>query len=242
MDVTIFIFCYNEEVLIAKTIAHYRLFIPQCNIVILDNYSTDNSVKIAKSLGCKIHQWKSRTRKNVLDLFQMDDMKNNIWKSVKKGWVIVCDMDEWLCVTHEELDHEERKGTTVIRTRGYNIVGDSRRTDLVDIEPESVFDGVESPAMSKYLCFHRPSITDINYYHGAHGARPEGVVKYSCKLYLHKHLHWIGLPYRIERNRMMYARTRDLTRLGHAIHYFPNDDAVKQQYQQLIQKRIHIDF
>ena len=59
IDIYIYILCYNEEILIENTIKHYKNNFPNSIIIILDNYSTDNSINIAKKYNCNIEKWKS---------------------------------------------------------------------------------------------------------------------------------------------------------------------------------------
>jgi len=50
------------------------------------------------------------------------DIKNNCWKDVKSDWIIMADMDEFLCVTEEELKNELELGTTILTIQGYGLV------------------------------------------------------------------------------------------------------------------------
>ena len=46
--------CYNEEVTIAKVVTDFKHELPEAQIIVLDNNSTDDSAQIAKQAGAKI--------------------------------------------------------------------------------------------------------------------------------------------------------------------------------------------
>jgi glycosyltransferase involved in cell wall biosynthesis len=60
--VTIFTVTYNEELLLPFFIRHYRERFPNCNIVVYDNESTDNTVKIAKENNCGVITFKTNNQ------------------------------------------------------------------------------------------------------------------------------------------------------------------------------------
>ena len=59
MNISIFVICYNEEIILQKFINHYRTRFPNCEITIYDNMSTDNSRQIAIKNGCKVLEYDS---------------------------------------------------------------------------------------------------------------------------------------------------------------------------------------
>ena len=231
--VTVFLLCYNEEVLLPHTIAHYKKYIPSCEIVIYDNYSTDDSVKIAKENGCKVIQWKSEG----IDDFKYLIIKNNCWKN-KEGWVIVADMDEWLCVTENDLKEEESKNTCILRVKGYNMIGRSRTPLLTDIYLHDIQHGVFFPEESKSLCFYRPAILEMNYGPGAHRCFPRLLNEYtksknvySKKEYINKHMDYLGLPFIQNKMIKRYERSKRMrTQYKLATHYTNNLWEIRNKY------------
>jgi hypothetical protein len=204
MEVYIFILCYNEEVLLPHTIAHYRANIPDCHIIIYDNMSTDNSVNIAKNLGCAVIQWQS----DGINDYKYINIKNNCWKNIKNGWILCIDMDEWLCITDDELLEEYLNGTTVLNIKGVNIVGDSKTITLNDINLHKLSFGVNYAPENKKLCFFVPGIKGVNYSIGAHCAVFTGNIKYSKKTYINKHMELLGLSYYINKKDMRNKRLK----------------------------------
>ena len=234
---TIFILCYNEEILLPHTIKHYKTYLPDCNIVIYDNKSTDKSVEIARTYGCKVISWNSN---NEIDDYRYIYIKNNCWKRAL-GWVIVCDMDEWLCVTQNDLINEQNRNTFILTVRGYNMIGESKHIDLHDIDLHTINRSVYFPNENKSLCFYRPAIREINYKLGAHTCNPLFNIhtRYSTKTYINKHMNYLGLSFFIDKMMKRFERSKRMRSKKLAYHYINDIEKIKRiYYEQLIHSKV----
>ena len=235
MNVHIFILCYNEEVLLPHTINHYKKYIPNCKITIYDNESTDNSVEIAKNLGCTVISWNSN---NMIDDYKYKDIKNNCWKHLKNGWVIVCDMDEWLCVKEKDLIKEKENGTTILQVKGVNMVGESKTLDLSDIDDlHTITKGFNNNWMNKNCCFLRDNIREMNYCLGTHSCNPKGKQKYSDRIYINKHFDILGAKHYVNRRILRHNRSEVMRKKGNCKHYASkNKEKLTNQYYEVLRE------
>lgn len=231
--ISIFMPCYNEEVILPHTINHYKKYLPSCTFTIFDNYSTDGSEELARSLGCRVVKWNTNNEINDLKLVEL---KNNCWKHVDKGWVVVCDIDEWLCIDEKSLDHEEKNGTTIISTHGVDMIANSMSSILNDINIHQEHYGILNKWHSKYVCFRPSEIQDINFDVGAHSCSPCGNIKYS-EPYLIKHMNWLGLRYKIRQNKTRFERSEKMRSMGLAIHYKKNEEEIIVKFNNYLDKR-----
>ncbi len=85
IDVTVVILSKNEEDVIGAAICSALVLTP--NILIIDSFSTDRTVKIARSLGARIISNK---------LSDFSSQRNFALKNVKTNWVLYLDADEEL--------------------------------------------------------------------------------------------------------------------------------------------------
>ena len=174
--------------------------------------------------------------------------KNNIWKNVLSReeediWIIVADMDEWLSITEQELQCENDRGTTVISTLGYNMVGNSNKEDLTDIDLHTLKDGFYWPDENKSICFKRSAIQEMNYAIGAHKCNPVGNVVYSERKYILKHMEPLGLPFIIRKFTERYKRTEKKRNEGEwwaGLHYSDNILKIKTRYEEQYKGAISI--
>ena len=238
MNISIFIVCYNEGSLIKHTIQHYKNLFNNPIITIYDNESTDNSVEIAKSLGCNIISWNSN---NVMNEYTLLKIRNNCWKNSTNDWVIMIDMDEWLCISENELIELDKNRVTILKTQGFEIVGTSKSILLDDIDLHTLNTGIYNNYESKSVCFNKNKINNINYSIGAHNANPYGNIKYSDKTYFIKHMNFLGIPYSIHKNKIRYERAENMRKIqnnNHNTHYSNDDEIIKNKYIELITKSI----
>jgi glycosyltransferase involved in cell wall biosynthesis len=234
MDIHIYVLCYNESVLLPHMVAHYRKLLPSCKITVFDNYSTDNSREIALSLGCEVVLVDSG---GIMDDRLHALIKNSAWKSLERGWVIMIDMDEFLCVTEDDLRFEDEQGTVVLRTRIADMVGESQTLDITDIDIHAIRKHVPGLTDGKRICFRREKVGEMHYTMGAENCNPHGTggsherpVPVSSRRYILKHFSHIGLPFLINKMIKRYERTELMRQLGCAIHYTNNIEAIQNEY------------
>lgn len=229
MSLHVYLLCHNEEVLLPHAVEHYRRRVPGVTFTILDNESSDRSVAIANELGCTVQSF---TTGDALNDDVLRDLKNSVWLERTKGWVIVADMDEWLCVTADDLAREERAGTTVLKVEGWNVVGESAMEQLNDIDLHALNTGAIHTYESKSICFRCPQITAMNYNTGAHRSRPERNVRRSRKTYRLKHMNWLGSAFVVHKYATRYARGKEQQARGLGIHYTDQTDKVISEFNE----------
>ena len=231
MKVSIFFPCFNESRILRQTIAHYRMCFSNPSFTIFDNYSTDNSVEIAKELGCNVIYWSSN---GSMCEHKLLTIRNTCWKK-EKGWVIVCDADEWLHITEESLQEEEKNGATLLRIKGYDMVGESNSETLDDIDLHSITKCVEFAKMNKNICFDTRHIDKMNFAFGSHSCIPEGSVQYSKKTYALKHMDLLGLPYTLFKNKGRYERNDEMRKQNLNNHYLEGIQEIEKNYTHKLQ-------
>lgn len=196
MKIEAFILAFNEAEVIHFTIRHYQRFCHK--ITVFDNYSTDDTRSIAKSMGCEVRAFGID---GVLDDREYTKLKNNCWKDSKSDYIIVVDCDEILC-----LPHFLNTDISIYRTLGWNIFSESLpKHDWLDITH-----GVYDENYSKLVLFNPQKIKEINYVHGCHVANPIGEIVYSnskCPLFHYKHVG--GADRVVQRHALYESRKSD---------------------------------
>jgi glycosyltransferase involved in cell wall biosynthesis len=228
VELTIYLLCYNEEVLLPHALKHYKTRFPNAKFIIIDNQSTDKSVEIALAEGCTIHTWDT---KNIANIIENTILKNNIWKTAETDWVIITDMDEWLELTDEQLTNDSNAGVTIIRTSGIQIVADSKSLILDDVDLHSLRNGYRDKLYSKTICFKRTEINEINYERGAHVSRPKGKVVFNKNAYILKHMNYLGFPWYEAKMKARYLRTDyNRNKLRCSGHYSNNNKVITDRF------------
>lgn len=117
-NITFIIFTYNEEKRIEYPI---RCFLPYGEVIVSDDSSTDNTVKIAEKLGAKVIK-----RKTHLPLVENKEETDFIFKYVKTDWVFWGFVDNMIPKTclelYKKISQENKYKITVqkLKTLLYN--------------------------------------------------------------------------------------------------------------------------
>ena len=154
-----------------------------------------------------------------MDEFKYKNIKTTCWKNIKSGWIIMADMDEFLCITEDQLKIEKQQGTPILNVKGFNMIGQSQKNDLTDIDLQDIVKYVEIQQENKNLWFLREGINEMNYDFGVHNCRPIGNIKYSSQKYINKHMDYLGLNFYINKMINRYQRSHQMRQYGLDGHY-----------------------
>lgn len=235
--VTIYTITYNEEVMIEYFIQHYRKNFPDCEINIFDNYSTDNTVKIAKNYGCIIHYYDTG---NELSDTEYLNIKNNCWKESKTDWVIICDCDELIEITQDDLGDEINNGTSLFKFEGYTMMSFEKTINLNLIDM-----GYRDLTFDKSVLFNKQIIKEINFSIGSHSCSPipydTKKINLNKKKYRLIHYKFLSPNYTIERFKLFNSRLSEINKKNKwGYHYTWSEDKILDFYKEKQKELIKI--
>jgi hypothetical protein len=231
--VTVHVVTYNEELMIEFFVKHYRENFPNCIIKVYDNYSTDNTVEIAKKLNCEISYFYTN---NQMSDSKFLEIKNNFWKTAETDWVIICDCDELIDINQEDLIYNHKNGITAFQFEGYDMVNYEDNINL-----ESIVFGNRNTLYDKTLLFNKKSIKEINYSPGCHICSISGNKVLSKHKYKLLHYKYIGVDFTISRHKLFYDRlSEENHRHKWSYHYKQNENEIRDYYKSLEKKVIRI--
>jgi hypothetical protein len=210
-------------------VKHYRSIFPNCKIVVYDNESTDKTVEIAESLGCKVLTYTTGNKLNDLMYLQI---KNSCWKN-ELGWVIIADCDEFIDINESDLINEQ---ASIIRFKAFNMVNHND-----DLNIDEIKHGVRSESYDKSYCFNASKLDEIGYGAGCHWCAPKGLVEYSEKYYLAYHYKYINIDYMINRHATFASRLSDENKeKGWGTHYLYSPEQITNEFLEARKNSIKI--
>lgn len=225
--VTIYTITYNEEVILEFFINHYRKMFPDCRIIIYDNESTDKTVTIAKDNKCEVITFCTN---NTLQDSKHRQIKNNCWKDSKTNWNIMCDCDELIHISQDELIKEEKLETNIISTEGFTMLN---HTEIIDL-PKMEY-GYRDKSYDKKILFDKKSVKEIRYRAGCHKCAPvpheNKTLKYSDYKYKILHYHALSPTYVVNRRREFAKRlSKENKRKGWGSHYKFSEKTIRDWF------------
>jgi len=209
MKIVCYFINYNDSFYIPFLAKHYFKFCEK--IVMYDNYSSDDSVKIAENLGIEVRFFGVR---GVLNDQHYLDVKNHCWKEqIGKSidYVIVVDADEFVFIDNL------KPGASAPIVTGYNMISEH----LPENEISEINTGAYSESYSKQAVFNPDLITEINFIHGCHRNRMTGRIDHGGMLCRLLHYRQIGGLQRMLDRHWEYRRRMSKFNLDHGmgVHY-----------------------
>lgn len=231
--ITIFTMAYNEADAIEYMINHYRSRFPNCEIVVYDNDSTDDTAKLALNNGCKVIPFSTN---NEIDDEKIRQLKNNCWKSAETDWVLVCDIDELLDINSDQLSTEDKNDVSIVCSEAYSLVNMNDDLDFHNMKY-----GIRDVMYDKHYLFNKNKVNEINYNHGAHKSSPVGNIKFSDKKYKLFHYKYINPEYYIKRNKYTFSRLSEINKKhGWGVQWHVSDEQIINMFSELRNKAVKV--
>jgi hypothetical protein len=237
---------------------YYRALLGKENVIInvYDNGSTDDTVVVAKNLGCNVFpleskylnfkltdSWRLTSKHNLPiegydwntlikgelrdDLLQ--SFKNNIWKNSKADYVIVIDVDEFINIP------KDVGICSILQCEGWDMIGDGVQN------PDEITEGVRNGYYDKCCVFSPKDISEINYGIGGHLCDPIGnMIFYNEKVKMF-HMKYLSEEYALKNFSSIKNSLSSINlKIGWSRHYLVEGEEVSKKYKQLFQEKIKV--
>jgi len=204
MKILVFVITHNCADVLPYFLRHYSTFADEIDA--WDDKSTDGTREmLAAHPKVVLRDWPHNTGIDE-DLFLAHWQE---WYPKARGhfdWVMIVDPDEfiWGLNIRQTLSHALAVGTEVVRSKGFNMVGDGMPKDtglqLWEINPM----GVPAPVYSKPVVF-QPHIA-INWIRGKHALEHCNPIVSAHEVFKLLHYRYLGADYTRAKNAKNYAR------------------------------------
>lgn len=162
----VFTTSWNEPETVERLILWYRHRVPGCLISVCENTNTWAQTKttdLVSKYSIKLGMFDTKEK---MDEDHLIWIRNTIWKGSTAKFVIVCDSDELVDVTEQDLlacnDGEE---WNLCKCHGVELFGH-------EAADGGRFFGVDADGYSKSVLFHRASVESMNFAAGSHTCSP----------------------------------------------------------------------
>lgn len=232
MKVEVHCIAFNEAETIHLTIKHYQQLF-NADFILYDNYSNDGTAEIARHLGCIVRQFGIP---GVLDDREYTRLKNDCWKSSSADWVIVIDADEIL-LPNFDLEDTLKKDVGILGSLGWQVFSDGMPVD----KWTDITTGFRDENYSKKVCFNPTRVSEINYVHGCHFAKPKArifpMTEFNNAFTL-LHYRNVGGPERLIKRHELYRSRMSAwnKQWGCGVHYTYDDERRKQEWLEQFKK------
>jgi glycosyltransferase involved in cell wall biosynthesis len=195
--VTVYTRAHNESFLIGGMVRHYLARFPGCQVRVYDDGSTDGTGDLAKEAGALVLPINTGGQLDDIDFARW---KSQVWHGAATDWVVVCDVDEWLDITSEQLQAEAASGNTVIRTQAWHMV-----TERDGDAPETAARGVRDSFYDKVMLWNKRRVQTW-FKPGAHVCALAGEAWWSKTPYLMRHMKYMDTEQHVTHHKVMWQR------------------------------------
>ncbi len=229
MTIEVHALLHNEAKMLPYFVRHYRTFAD--NIIFYESNSTDGSPEIAEKLGCIVLEIPGNNNQINERLFC--SIKNNCWKSSEADWVFIGDLDEFAYHPNIKKILQETEYNAFWPKEIHMMAREFPTTEgQIYDEVKAGFEG--SPGYNKLNLFKPKAFKEINYGPGCHACSPVGNIRLAPETdIVTLHFHWIGLEYRIERNKYVASRISDENKkYGWGVHNMLPEETMRQNFEE----------
>ena len=235
MNITIYTISYNEEKMLPFFLDHYSKFASK--IVVYDNESTDDTVKIAKSYYPLVTDIKHVSTKNTLDDRMYLGVRNHCWTEDTADYVMLVDADE-LIYCENIVEYLQSTNEPVHRLKGYDMVSEN-----FPKSGSSITSQIKQGLFNKFYCkpiVFNPSVVKRTIFNiGMHDGKfydkkdlEINPIYSELKLLHYKNL---GFEYINNRHNMFAERMCDFNRVtGSGSHYLWDKETHKKEFDFLL--------